>query len=110
MNLHVDFGRAVADSLFFILLFDLLEHRVILVADLEQGRLVLVVVKDLLGNLSGLVSQSHHLICIEEWLSIANFTIELGSRQGHSEHQLEHQIEDNGRHETSHDESEALVS
>lgn len=84
----------MADSLLFILFLDLLLHGVIIVADLEQGCLVLVVIKDLLGDLSGLVSQSHHLICVEKGLSIANFTVELGSRQSDCEHNLEHKIED----------------
>ena len=80
----------MADSLLFVLFLDLLEHGVILVADLEQGCLVLVVVKDLLGDLSGLVSQSHHLVCVEKGLSIVDFTVELGCRQSYCEHYLEH--------------------
>lgn len=69
----------MTDSLLFILFLELLLHGVIFVADLEQGCLVFVVIKDLLGDLSGLVSQSHHLVCVEKGLSIANFTVELGS-------------------------------
>lgn len=69
----------MTDSLLFILFLELLLHGVIFVANLEQGCLVFVVIKDLLGDLSGLVSQSHHLVCVEKGLSIANFTVELGS-------------------------------
>lgn len=69
----------MTDSLLFILFLELLLHGVIFVANLEQGCLVFVVIKDLLGDLSGLVSQSHYLVCVEKGLSIANFTVELGS-------------------------------